>query len=165
MKKAGEKIKTLDELIEIITSLKSEGKKIVFTNGCFDIIHTGHIYLLEKAKSFGDKLIVALNTDDSVKKIKGPSRPAVPENDRALIIASLMYTDYVTFFRETEPSRIISLLKPDIHVKGADYKPDDFNNMPEARIIKEYGGEIRIVRLMEGYSTTNLINKVSNPNK
>mgnify|MGYP001577449200 FL=1 len=125
-----------------------------------DIIHLGHIALLEKAKSFGDILIVGLNTDDSIKRIKGKLRPVFSENERLQILSSLECVDYVTLFNENTPSEIIEVLKPDIHVKGGDYDFNDFNSMPEAKIINEYGGKIIIIPLLDGYSSTDIIDKI-----
>lgn len=155
------KIVSRENIVKIVQELKAKNKRIVFTNGCFDILHVGHIRLLQKAKSFGDILILGLNTDSSVKKLKGPTRPIVNENERAEILSSLDCVDYVVFFDENEPSKIISEIRPDIHVKGGDYNPNDYSNMPEARIVHEYGGEVKIVNLVEGKSTTEIINKLS----
>lgn len=156
-----EKIKSSEELERIVSDLKTRKKKIVWTNGCFDILHIGHIYLLEKAKSFGDVLVVGLNTDNSIKRLKGNGRPVVLEKERSIIISALESVNYVTLFDEDNPCDIISLLKPDIHVKGGDYNPEDYEKMPETKVIREYGGEIKIVGLLKGYSTTNIINKLN----
>jgi D-beta-D-heptose 7-phosphate kinase/D-beta-D-heptose 1-phosphate adenosyltransferase len=136
------------------------GKKIVFTNGCFDILHTGHLQLLRKAKSFGDVLVVGLNTDASIKRLKGPERPILPEEERVEIISALEPVDYVVLFSEDDPCKIIAELKPDVHVKGGDYDPSDYVNMPEAKVVHEYGGEVKIVNLIDGKSTTNIIKKI-----
>lgn len=154
------KVKSIVELENIISHFKENQKKIVFTNGCYDIIHLGHIALLEKAKSLGDILIVGLNTDDSIKRIKGKLRPVFSENERLQILSSLECVDYVTLFNENTPSEIIEVLKPDIHVKGGDYDSNDFNSMPEAKIINDYGGKIIIIPLLEGYSSTDIIDKI-----
>lgn len=154
------KIVKIKVLINIIKRLKKEKNIIVFTNGCFDLIHIGHIHLLEQAKSFGSKLVVGLNSDVSVKKIKGDKRPIVSEVERAYIIAALSCVDYVVIFNEDTPCNIISLLKPHIHVKGGDYDPNDFNKMPEAKIVKNYGGKIKSVSILDKHSTTCLINNI-----
>lgn len=151
------KIKTIKSLQQILAKLKNQGKKIVFTNGCFDILHIGHIRYLKKAKSFGDILVIGLNSDSSVKKLKGKNRPVFSQNERAEILSSLEFVDFVIIFNEDTPEKLISKIKPDIHVKGGDYKTDD---LPEAEIVKEYGGKIKIVKFIPGYSTTGLINKI-----
>lgn len=157
------KNKILDKntLKNVIEELKKSGKKIVFTNGVFDILHVGHLALLQQAKSFGDVLVVGINSDSSVKIIKGESRPINDQNDRSLLLSGFEVIDYVTVFEEQTPSEIISYLQPDVHVKGGDYDPDDFDNMPEAKVVKAYGGEIRIISLIEGKSSTELISKMS----
>lgn len=145
------------DLKEKITVLRSEKKKIVFTNGCFDILHTGHISYLEKAKKLGDILIVGVNSDESVKKIKGDNRPINNEHDRASLVDALKCVDYVCIFRETTPELVLSIIKPDIHAKGGDYSALD---LPEAGCIQEFGGKIVILPEIKGKSTTNLINKI-----
>jgi len=154
------KVKSVKEMKSLIKKLKAEKKKIVFTNGCFDILHVGHVKLLNKAKSFGDVLILGLNTDKAIKKLKGPSRPINNQEERAEVLANLNAVDFVVFFGEDTPVKIISELKPNIHIKGGDYNPEDFKQMPEAKIVKEYGGIIKIVELFNGKSTTGLIEKI-----
>lgn len=161
IEKAKNKYKELSELIPLIENLKIQNKKIVFTNGCFDILHIGHLSLLEKAKTFGDILIVGLNSDNSIRKIKGPLRPIIPDHERIQLISALHYPDYVIIFHEDDPCNVISKIKPDIHVKGGDYNPEDFEKMPEAKIIKEYGGEIKIIKILEGFSTTNILKSLT----
>ncbi|MFC1454915.1 D-glycero-beta-D-manno-heptose 1-phosphate adenylyltransferase [Candidatus Undinarchaeota archaeon] len=151
------KVKELPELEEIVSTLKGEGGKIVFTNGVFDILHVGHIKYLEEAKGHGDTLIVGLNSDSSVKKIKGEGRPINDESSRASVLSSLSSVDYIVIFSEDTPEKLISALKPDVHVKGGDYNETD---LPEAEVVKSYGGKIIIVPLVEGYSTTSLIEKM-----
>lgn len=151
------KIKSVEELKEIMKLNKD--KTFVFTNGCFDILHPGHIRLLREAKKQGDFLIVALNSDESVRKLKGEGRPIMPLEDRMEVISSLAFVDFVTHFSEDTPERIILELKPQVHVKGGDYDPNDLTKMPEARIVKSYGGRIHIVPLLDGKSTTNIIKK------
>jgi len=155
--------KVLDQIVlkETIESLRKAGKKIVFTNGVFDILHVGHLSLLEKAKTFGDVLVVGVNSDLSVKAIKGESRPINNQNDRTCLLAGFEVVDYITVFEEQTPCEIISYLTPNIHVKGGDYNPDDFENMPEAKIVKGYGGEIKIINIIPGKSSTDLITKMS----
>ena len=142
-----------------IPNLRGElaGKKIVFTNGCFDIIHVGHVRYLTTAKSFGDVLIVGLNTDESVRKLKGNSRPINNQNDRAEVLLGLKAVDYVILFGEQTAENLIAELQPDIYVKGGDYTLD---TLPEAKIVKSYGGRVEIVNLVAGKSTTNIIKKI-----
>lgn len=149
-------IVTLNKLKKIIKNLKN--KKIVFTNGCFDIIHLGHIKLLKKAKSLGDILIVGLNTDKSVRRLKGPNRPINSQKDRAEILDSIKYVDYVVLFDEDTPYRLITEIKPDIVVKGADYQKKD---------IVGWGIVPKVVRfkIVEGRSTTNIISKIISSKK
>jgi len=151
------KIKTLTELKQIVDKLKRQGKKIVFTNGCFDLLHIGHVRYLQEAKNLGDVLIVAVNSDDSVKKIKGEGRPIIPAEERSEVIAALECVDYVVIFHETLPNRVIETLKPDVHVKGGDYSVDE---LPEAKIVKSYGGKVIILRKVEGRSTSEIIRRI-----
>jgi len=154
------KIKSLNSLKKITASLKKQGKKTVFTNGCFDILHYGHIKYLEDAKALGDILIVAINSDSSVKKIKGNSRPIVPEIDRLRVVAGLESVDYVIAFKETTPLNAIATLKPDILVKGSDWK----NNIVGSDFVSSYGGRVCAIKLIPGRSTTNLIKKIAGLN-
>jgi len=149
------KYKNLIEAKEIIDKLKSKNKIIVFTNGVFDIIHPGHIELLRSAKSFGDFLILALNSDNSVKKIKGNKRPIFSLNERIKILSSIIYVDLIVSFEEETPYEIIKFLKPDILVKGGDYRIDDV-------IGKEFVKEVKIVPYLQGYSTTKIIERIKN---
>ncbi len=152
-----EKIKEREELRHIVESLKSDGKKIVFTNGCFDILHVGHVRYLEMAKSLGDVLIVGINSDRSVRAIKGPFRPILPEQERAEIIAGLGCTDYVTIFDEETPYELISTITPHILVKGGDWTKE---TTVGKEVVEREGGEVIILPLVEGASTTNIINTI-----
>ncbi|MEO2118105.1 MAG: D-glycero-beta-D-manno-heptose 1-phosphate adenylyltransferase [Methanocaldococcus sp.] len=149
-------------LKSIVKELKSQNLKIVFTNGCFDIIHRGHVEYLNKAKKLGDVLIVGVNSDESIKKIKGDKRPIIPLYSRAYVLDNLKAVDFVVPFDEETPIELIKIIKPDVHVKGGDYKEED---LPEAEIVKSYGGEIKIIPLIEGYSTTKIIEWVLNKYK
>ncbi|MEN2984932.1 MAG: D-glycero-beta-D-manno-heptose 1-phosphate adenylyltransferase [Dictyoglomaceae bacterium] len=151
------KIKNKIELKKIVENLKKHGKIIVFTNGCFELLHPGHIEILEKAKSLGDILIVGINSDNSVKEIKGEKKLILDEKSRLRIISSLEVVDYVILFDEKTPENLISELKPDIHVKGGDYKIED---LPEAKIVEDYGGKVFIFPLLEEFSTTKIIEKI-----
>lgn len=150
------KVKQREELVRIVVTLKEEGNRIVFTNGCFDILHVGHARLLAEAKKFGDVLIVGLNSDASVRSLKGPSRPIIGELDRAEVLASLSAVDYVTIFPEDTPLALLELLQPHVHVKGGDYTKE---KLPETPTVEKYGGEIKIIPLSEGRSTTNIIER------
>jgi len=134
-----------------------KGKKIVFTNGCFDLLHLGHIDYLSKAADLGDLLIVGLNTDKSVRNIKGNSRPIQDQNSRAMVLASLSFVDYVVFFDEDTPLNLIAVTQPDILVKGADYLPE---NIVGYDIVKTKGGDIVTINFLEGYSTTAIEKKI-----
>ncbi len=151
------KIKNKEELKKIVEKLKREGKIIVFTNGCFEILHPGHIEILERAKGSGDILIVGINSDNSVKNIKGEKKIILNEESRLRIISSLEMVDYVILFDENTPENLIAELKPDIHVKGGDYKID---KLPEAKIVESYGGKIYIFPLLKEFSTTKIIERI-----
>ena len=131
--------------------------KIVFTNGCFDIIHAGHVRYLTAAKNFGDVLIVGLNSDNSVRKLKGASRPVNNQADRAEVLLALKPVDYVIIFEELTAENLITQVKPDIYVKGGDYT---LENLPEAKIVQSYGGRVEFVNLVAGKSTSNIIKKI-----
>lgn len=156
-----DKIKHLKELKEILNIEKQNGKRIVFTNGCFDILHVGHIRYLEEAKNYGDILVVAVNSDASVKGLKGDSRPLVPEQDRAEVLASLGCIDYVLIFEEPDPVRIITELLPHILIKGGDYKPDEVLGKD---IVETNNGKVIIIPLVENRSTTNLVWQIKKNN-
>ena len=133
------------------------GKKIVFTNGCFDIIHAGHVRYLTAAKNFGDVLIVGLNTDESVRKLKGASRPINSQDDRAEVLLGLKAVDHVIFFGEQTAENLIAEVKPDVYVKGGDYT---LETLPEAKIVQSYGGRVEFVNLVAGRSTTKIVEKI-----
>ena len=137
--------------------LRKNQKKIVFTNGCFDIIHAGHVKYLTQAKSFGDVLILGLNTDDSVRKLKGSNRPINSEADRSFVIDGLKAVDYVILFSESTAENLVDEIKPDIYVKGGDYNLD---NLPEGKIVQSYGGQVKLIPLLEGRSTSNIISRI-----
>ena len=151
------KIKTLEELKKIVKELKKQNKIIVTTNGVFDILHLGHIKYLQEAKKLGDVLIIAINSDSSVKQIKGPERPINNQQSRAEVLAALSFVDYIVTFNETDPVNILSELKPDIHVKGGDY---NINQIIEKGIVEKNNGKIILIPEIKGYSTTDLINKI-----
>ena len=147
----------ISELIEIRKTLKQTGKKVVFTNGCFDIIHAGHVDYLLKAKVFGDILVVGLYSDSSVREIKGNNRPIVKENERAFILAQLKPVDYVVLFNEPTPKQLIEELLPDVLIKGADWS---IENIVGRDIVENNGGEVKTIDFITEQSTTNIIEKV-----
>ena len=152
------KIKLISELVTEIENLKKQGKSIVFTNGCFDILHKGHVDYLAKAADKGDVLIVAVNSDDSVKRLgKSPSRPIQDENARAYLIAALESISYVLIFNEDTPFEIISLLKPNVLVKGSDYA---LENIVGSDIVIKNGGKVETIDFIEGYSTSKIEQKI-----
>jgi rfaE bifunctional protein nucleotidyltransferase chain/domain len=136
---------------------RASGKKLVFTNGCFDILHHGHLDLLARAAGFGNILILGLNTDRSVQRLKGPERPVTNENDRAFQIASLLCVDAVCLFDEDTPARLIELIKPDVLVKGGDYKIEDIVG---GEFVTANGGSVEIIPFVDGYSTTSIIDRI-----
>lgn len=145
------------KLKEIIKKLKKEGKKIVFTNGCFDLIHKGHIYLLKEAKKLGDVLIVGLNSDSSIKKIKGKGRPILKEKERSFIIDNIKGVDYVVIFNEKTPFKLIKEIKPDILVKGGDYKEEEIVG---GEFVKKRKGKVIIIPYLNGFSTSKIIERI-----
>ncbi len=153
---AEDQVLTRNELVHRVQLWKANGERVVFTNGCFDLLHIGHITLLEQARRFGDRLIVAINSDASVSALKGPSRPIVSQNARARVLAALAAVDAVVIFDESTPLELIVASRPDILVKGGDYHVD---SVVGAKEVASWGGEVRIVPLVEGFSTTRLIEK------
>lgn len=151
------KIMTRENAKVQIKKWQNKGEKVVFTNGCFDILHAGHIRYLSKAKSIGDHLVIGLNTDNSVKKLKGTNRPLQNEQDRALILAGLKAVDLVVLFGEDTPLEIITFLKPDILVKGSDYSID---NIVGAKEIVQWGGKVETIEFVNGKSTSLIIEKL-----
>lgn len=151
------KIKSANLLSRILANARAKRKKIVFTNGCFDILHVGHVTYLKKARRLGNILVIGLNSDKSVRSIKGPSRPLNSQRDRAQVLASLYFVDYVTIFGEDTPERLIRKLKPDVLVKGGDWKGKDIAG---ASFVKSLGGRVVTIPFVKGYSTTAIINKM-----
>ncbi len=152
-----EKIKRTESLRRIINGLKRKGKRIVFTNGCFDLLHIGHLRYLEEAKTLGDILVVGVNSDRSVRNLKGPKRPILPEGERAEILSGLECVDYVTIFDEPTPFEIISLFKPHTLVKGGDWGKED---VVGREVVERSGGKVVIIPFVKGSSTTNLIETI-----
>lgn len=147
-----------ENVAQFVENLHKSGKTVVVTNGCFDILHVGHIRYLQKTKSFADYLIVLLNSDKSVRAIKGDSRPINNENDRAEILCALSCVDYVVLFDEDSPRNLLDEIKPDVYTKGADYTME---TLPEADIMRKNGTRVEFIEFVAGKSTTNIINKVN----
>ena len=150
----GNKVMERNELAQEVVRLQAAGHRVVFTNGCFDILHVGHVTYLEKAAKLGKHLIVGLNTDASVKRLKGETRPLVQEVDRARVMAALACVDAVVLFDEDTPAELIKAIKPDILVKGGDYKPEEV-------VGRENAGEVKIIEFEEGYSTTGIVERIA----
>lgn len=156
---AADKIKAEDELCGLLSELKSAGKKVVWTNGCFDIIHRGHVSYLEQAAQFGNLLVVGLNSDSSVRSVKGPDRPVNCQDDRAKALGALSCVDYVVIFDYPTTVRLLELLKPDVYAKGGDYTIDTINQ-DERKVVEGYGGTIEILPEVKGVSTTQIIERI-----
>lgn len=152
------KVKSSSGLSQILARARSRGKKIVFTNGCFDIIHPGHVTYLSKAKKLGDLLVIGLNSDASVRAIKGRGRPINDQISRAIVLSALSFVDYITIFGESTPEKLIRKLRPDILVKGADWKGKDIAG---ADFVKSCGGRVVMIPFVKGFSTTSVIKKMS----
>jgi rfaE bifunctional protein nucleotidyltransferase chain/domain len=146
-----------DELASRLRPLREGGGRVVFTNGCFDLLHVGHVRTLQQARRLGEVLIVGLNTDASVRRLKGEGRPVVPQEERAELIDALACVDYVTLFDELTPERILESLRPDIHVKGGDYRAEE---LPETTVVRRWGGEVVILPFTPGRSTTGLLRRL-----
>ena len=151
------KLKILDELKTITASARQSGRKIVFTNGCFDLLHRGHVRVLRESKALGDLLIVALNSDRSVRAIKGTGRPVLSETDRVELIAAMEMVDYVILFDDPEPSRLIEALRPDVLTKGGDWPPGEIVG---AELVRNSGGEVVVIPYLKGFSTTEIIDRI-----
>lgn len=156
--KVREKIITTDNLALKVSQWKKNKMKVAFTNGCFDILHLGHLEILTKSKEFGDRLIVAVNSDESVRKLKGKERPINDFQTRSNMLASFSFVDYVVEFSDDTPKKLIQIIKPDFLIKGGDYKKKDIVGND---IVSSYGGETIIIPLIDGLSSTNTINKIN----
>ena len=152
-----QKLKARKDLVKIVKDLKAKGKRIVFTNGCFDLLHIGHVRYLEEAKTRGDVLVVGVNSDPSVRKLKGPKRPILPEEERAEILSGLGCVDYVTLFDEIDPLKLITSLHPDVLVKGGDWAKEQIVGREE---VERSGGEVFVIPFVKRASTSNLIETV-----
>jgi D-beta-D-heptose 7-phosphate kinase/D-beta-D-heptose 1-phosphate adenosyltransferase len=153
------KVRALDELIALRAEWSRTAKTVVWTNGCFDLVHAGHVRSLRDAKAMGDILIVGINSDSSVRAVKGDARPLVNQADRAELIAALEMVDYVTIFEEPTPVAALSRLRPDVHCKGAEYA-DGARPVPERETVESYGGKVRFLPFHPGRSTTELIDRI-----
>lgn len=153
-----EKIHTLESLQPIVRQLKAAGQTVVFGNGCFDLLHVGHIRYLQSARELGDVLVVGLNSDSSVRALKGPQRPLMPEEERAEILAAMSAVTYVVIFQELTVERLLRTLQPDIHCKGTDYTVD---TVPEREIVKSYGGRVAIVGDPKDHSTRDFLKEIA----
>jgi len=159
LKNVPEKLKSLEEVSAIAAMARAEGRTVVFTNGCFDLLHRGHVHTLRQAKAAGDILIVAINSDRSVKSIKAPQRPILPETDRLELIAAMEMVDYVILFDAPDPYRLIAAIKPHVLAKGGDWKSDEIIG---ADIVEASGGRVEVIPYLQGFSTTEIIERIKN---
>ena len=150
-------LKSDNDIIKAIDNIKNSSKTISFTNGCFDIIHRGHIEYLAQASELAEVFIIGLNTDASISRLKGTDRPVQDETARAIILAAMEFVDYVIYFNEDTPYELINMVKPNYLIKGSDYKPEDIVGFD---ILKEYGGKVKTINFIEGYSTSKIIDKI-----
>lgn len=153
------KIVDKEQLSLLLTDWKEKGLKTVFSNGCFDLLHPGHVDYLSKARDLGNKLIIGLNTDSSVMRLKGPSRPIIDEKSRAILLAAFSFIDAIILFDEPTPLEIITWIKPDILVKGSDYSVEEIVG---ADVVLKNGGQVKTLDFLEGYSSSSIINKIKN---
>jgi rfaE bifunctional protein nucleotidyltransferase chain/domain len=153
------KLKNLEDLKVIAADARSQGKKLVFTNGCFDLLHRGHVHVLREAKACGDLLITGINSDSSVKQIKGPARPVLPESDRCELLGAMEMVDFVILFNEPDPHDLISALRPDVLVKGGDWNVEKIIG---ADLVEETGGRVVVIPYIKGFSTTEIIERIKN---
>jgi rfaE bifunctional protein nucleotidyltransferase chain/domain len=156
-----EKLKSLDELAAIAAAARAKGQTVVFTNGCFDLLHRGHVHILRQAKAAGDLLIVGVNSDRSVKSIKAQQRPILPETDRVELIAAMEMVDYVILFDDPDPYKLIAAIKPQVLAKGGDWSSDKIIG---ADIVEAAGGRVAVIPYLKGFSTTEIIERIRNSN-
>ena len=157
MNESIDKLRTRPETRGIVADLQAEDKRVVFTNGCFDLLHAEHVNLLRQARAIGDCLVVGLNSDNSVMRLKGPSRPVNPQADRALVLSAIQYVDHLVLFDEDTPCDLIRALRPDVLVKGGDYTPESVIGRD---IVLEYGGEVKVLNTNRAVSTTATIERI-----
>ncbi len=153
------KLKSLEEIKAIAVSARTNGKKVAFTNGCFDLLHRGHVHVLRAARACADLLIVGINSDQSVKHIKGPTRPVLPESDRCELLGAMEMVDFVVLFNEPDPHNLISAIRPDVLVKGGDWNTEKIIG---ADMVEEAGGRVVVVPYIKGFSTTEIIERIKN---
>ena len=153
------KLKSLEEIKAIVVEARNNGKRVAFTNCCFDLLHRGHVHVLRAARACADLLIVGINSDQSVKQIKGPARPVLPEYDRSELLGAMEMVDYVILFGESDPYSLISAIRPDVLVKGGDWNTDKIIG---ADLVAETGGEVVVVPYIKGFSTTEIIERIKN---
>ena len=151
------KVKSLAEIAELAAEARKNGKSVVFTNGCFDLLHRGHVHILRQAKAAGDLLVVGMNSDKSVRSIKGPARPILPETDRVELIAAMEMVDYVVLFDEPDPYQLIAAIKPNVLAKGGDWSADKIIG---AAIVEQDGGRVAVIPYLKGFSTTAIIERI-----
>lgn len=155
------KIKTPDEVLHCLGERGQRRVRLVLTNGCFDLLHVGHVRHLKAARNLGGSLAVGLNSDASVRALKGPPRPIFGQDERAELLAALACVDFVVLFEENTAERLVSLLRPDIYVKGSDYAPGAGNDLPEAAIVRAYGGQVTLIPIVQDLSTTAIIQRIA----
>jgi len=153
------KLKSLEEIKAIVNQARNNGKRVAFTNGCFDLLHRGHVHVLRQAKACGDLLIVGINSDESIKQIKGAARPVLPESDRCELLGAMEMVDCVILFNEPDPHNLISALRPDVLVKGGDWNA---GKIIGADVVEETGGRVVVVPYIKGFSTTEIIERIKN---
>lgn len=149
-------VAAMPELPDLVARMRAAGERVVLTNGCFDVLHAGHVHYLAQARELGDRLVVGVNSDESVRAIKGPGRPVNPAADRVRVLAALSSVDYVCEFPELTPHRLIRMVRPDVYVKGGDYA----GGVPEQQLVTSLGGRVEILDLVPGRSTTALLERV-----
>jgi rfaE bifunctional protein nucleotidyltransferase chain/domain len=154
------KVTDLDELLALRDAWRAAGRTVVWTNGCFDLLHVGHVRGLQEARGLGDVLVVGVNSDASVRRLKGPGRPVVPDAERAEVLAALACVDRVLIFAEDTPCAVLARLRPEVHCKGEDYAPPSTRPIPEAEVVRSYGGRIAFLKFTPGASTTELVRRV-----
>ena len=157
MRRAAEKIGTLDDLRRHVEAARAAGRTVAFANGCFDMLHVGHVRYLEGARAEADVLVVGVNGDGSVRRLKGEGRPILPESDRALLVAAVRAVDHVVVFQEDDVSQLLLALRPDVHCKGTDYTPD---TVPEREVVRSYGGRVAIVGDPKRHDTRVLLDQI-----
>jgi rfaE bifunctional protein nucleotidyltransferase chain/domain len=156
----GRKVVSWDTLLELRARWREARRTVVWTNGCFDLLHVGHLRSLQAARTFGDVLVVGVNGDDSVRRLKGPGRPIIPGGERAELVAALECVDWVVVFEEGTPEAALARLRPEVHCKGADYAPPHGKPIPEAGVVRSYGGRVEFLPLLPGCSTSAIIGRI-----